>query len=188
MIMEIVTSVETILTDLTARLTANFDSQEQALQALAGLGVVIILLLFLVAQSQSKRNQQRNAAKLAEPMVLSEKVRANDSEPSIAPPKDAPQKDADAQDLAANDAGTGKAADAENAVPVATVDGFVFHHRKSKKATAEANLHHEDPEAALVAIEQEMLATRQLYLDGVISKEVYVSETRALYGKAQQNM
>jgi len=183
MIMEIVTSVETILTDLTARLTANFDSQEQALQALAGLGVVIILLLFLVAQSQSKRNQQRNAAKLAEPMVLSEKVRANDSEPSIAPPKDA-----GAQGLAVNDAGAGKAADAENAVPMATVDGFVFHHRKSKKATAEANLHHEDPEAALVAIEQEMLATRQLYLDGVISKEVYVSETRALYGKAQQNM
>ena len=181
--MEIVTSVETILTDLTARLTAHFDSPEQALQALAGVGVIIILLLFLVAQSQSKRNQQRNAAKLAEPMVLSEKVRANDSEPSITPPKDA-----DAQDLAANDAGTGKAADAENAVPMATVDGFVFHHRKSKKATAEANLHHEDPEAVLVAIEQEMLATRQLYLDGVISKEVYVSETRALYGKAQQNM
>ncbi|MEL0206025.1 MAG: hypothetical protein VW987_06915 [Alphaproteobacteria bacterium] len=187
--MKIVTSVETILTDLTARLTANFDSQEQALQGLAGLGVVIILLLFLVAQSQSKRNQKRNAAKLAEPMVLSEKVRVTDSEPSVAPTKDAGPKDADEQDLAANDAAAaGMAADAENAVPVATVDGFVLHHRKSKKATAEANLHHEDPEAALVAIEQEMLATRQLYLDGVISKEVYVSETRALYGKAQQNM
>jgi hypothetical protein len=184
MVMKIVTSVETILTDLTARLTANFDSQEQALQALAGLGVVIILLLFLVAQSQSKRNQKRNAAKLAEPMVLSEKVRVTDSEPSVAP-----TKDADEQDLAANDAAAaGNAADFKNAVPVATLDGFVFHHRKSKKSVAEANLHHEDPERVLVAIEQEMLATRQLYLDGVISKEVYVSETRALYGKAQQNM
>ncbi|MEK9924874.1 MAG: hypothetical protein VW736_04510 [Alphaproteobacteria bacterium] len=182
--MKIVTSVETILTDLTARLTANFDSQEQALQGLAGLGVVIILLLFLVAQSQSKRNQKRNAAKLAEPMVLSEKVRVTDSEPSVAP-----TKDADEQDLAANDAAAaGNAADFKNAVPVATLDGFVFHHRKSKKSVAEANLHHEDPERVLVAIEQEMLATRQLYLDGVISKEVYVSETRALYGKAQQNM
>ncbi|MEK9800288.1 MAG: hypothetical protein VW647_05275 [Alphaproteobacteria bacterium] len=182
--MKIVTSVETILTDLTARLTANFDSQEQALQGLAGLGVVIILLLFLVAQSQSKRNQTRNAAKLAEPMVLSEKVRVTDSEPSVAP-----TKDADEQDLAANDAAAaGNAADFKNAVPVATLDGFVFHHRKSKKSVAEANLHHEDPERVLVAIEQEMLATRQLYLDGVISKEVYVSETRALYGKAQQNM
>jgi hypothetical protein len=184
MVMKIVTSVETILTDLTARLTANFDSQEQALQGLAGLGVVIILLLFLVAQSQSKRNQKRNAAKLAEPMVLSEKVRVTDSEPSVAP-----TKDADEQDLAANDAAAaGNAADFKNAVPVATLDGFVFHHRKSKKSVAEANLHHEDPERVLVAIEQEMLATRQLYLDGVISKEVYVSETRALYGKAQQNI
>jgi hypothetical protein len=182
--MKIVTSVETILTDLTARLTANFDSQEQALQGLAGLGVVIILLLFLVGQSQSKRNQKRNAAKLAEPMVLSEKVRVTDSEPSVAP-----TKDADEQDLAANDAAAaGNAADFKNAVPVATLDGFVFHHRKSKKSVAEANLHHEDPERVLVAIEQEMLATRQLYLDGVISKEVYVSETRALYGKAQQNI
>ena len=182
--MKIVTSVETILTDLTARLTANFDSQEQALQGLAGLGVVIILLLFLVAQSQSKRNQKRNAAKLAEPMVLSEKVRVTDSEPSVAPTKEANE-----QELAANDAAAaGNAADFKNAVPVATLDGFVFHHRKSKKSVAEANLHHEDPERVLVAIEQEMLATRQLYLDGVISKEVYVSETRALYGKAQQNM
>jgi len=43
MVMKIVTSVETILTDLTARLTANFDSQEQALQGLAGLGGGIIL-------------------------------------------------------------------------------------------------------------------------------------------------
>jgi hypothetical protein len=33
-----------------------------------------------------------------------------------------------------------------------------------------------------------MLATRQLYLDGMISKEVYVSETRALYSKAQSRM
>ena len=32
-----------------------------------------------------------------------------------------------------------------------------------------------------------MLATRQLYLDGVISKDVYVAETRNLYSKAQQN-
>ena len=45
-----------------------------------------------------------------------------------------------------------------------------------------------DPEVALAAIEQEMLATRQLYLDGVISKDVYVAETRNLYGKAQQKL
>ena len=40
----------------------------------------------------------------------------------------------------------------------------------------------------LAGLEQEMLATRQLYLDGTISKEVYVSETRALYQKAKLRM
>ena len=45
-----------------------------------------------------------------------------------------------------------------------------------------------DDDAFLIGLEQEMLATRQLYLDGMISKEVYVSETRALYSKAQSRM
>jgi len=37
----------------------------------------------------------------------------------------------------------------------------------------------------LAAIEQEMLAVRQLYADGHILKDVYVAETRRLYGKAK---
>ena len=43
-------------------------------------------------------------------------------------------------------------------------------------------------DAVLAGLEQEMLATRQLYLDGTISKEVYVSETRVLYQKAKSHM
>ena len=43
-------------------------------------------------------------------------------------------------------------------------------------------------DAVLAGLEQEMLATRQLYLDGTISKEVYVSETRVLYQKAKSRM
>ena len=39
--------------------------------------------------------------------------------------------------------------------------------------------------AALAAIEQEMLAVRQLFCDGHIVKDVYVSETRRLYNKAK---
>ena len=42
-----------------------------------------------------------------------------------------------------------------------------------------------DDTAALVAIEQEMLAVRQLFVDGHILQEVYVAETRRLYGKAK---
>ena len=40
-------------------------------------------------------------------------------------------------------------------------------------------------DADLAVIEQEMLAVRQLYADGHILKDVYVAETRRLYGKAK---
>ena len=40
-------------------------------------------------------------------------------------------------------------------------------------------------DAALEVIEQEMLAVRQLYNNGHLIKEVYVSETRRLYEKAR---
>jgi len=42
-----------------------------------------------------------------------------------------------------------------------------------------------DDSEFLAAIEQEMLSIRQLYVDGHIKKDVYVSETRRLYGKAK---
>ncbi len=50
-------------------------------------------------------------------------------------------------------------------------------------ATHDSQMAALDDDAFLIGLEQEMLATRQLYLDGMISKEVYVSETRALYSK-----
>ena len=42
-----------------------------------------------------------------------------------------------------------------------------------------------DDDLALAAIEQEMLAIKQLFSDGHILKDVYVVETRRLYGKAK---
>ena len=42
-----------------------------------------------------------------------------------------------------------------------------------------------DDDLALAAIEQEMLAIKQLFVDGHILKDVYVAETRRLYGKAK---
>ena len=59
-------------------------------------------------------------------------------------------------------------------------DGFSFF---KKVHDAEAGEIGEDP--ALVAIEQEMLAVRRLYMGGHVLKDVYVSETRRLYAKAQ---
>ena len=42
-----------------------------------------------------------------------------------------------------------------------------------------------DNDLALAAIEQEMLAVKQLFSDGHILKDIYVAETRRLYGKAK---
>ncbi len=59
-------------------------------------------------------------------------------------------------------------------------DGFSFFKKAPDAETGETG---EDP--ALVAIEQEMLAVRRLYTGGHVIKDVYVSETRRLYAKAQ---
>ena len=65
--------------------------------------------------------------------------------------------------------------------------GFQFFKRKGKAPATPSGDEPED-DVFLLGLEQEMLATRQLYLDGLISKEVYVIETRALYDKAQSRM
>ncbi len=66
--------------------------------------------------------------------------------------------------------------------------GFQFFKKTNRdQSTSKANGSIED-DVYLLGIEQEMLATRQLYLDGLISKEVYISETRSLFQKAQTRM
>ena len=59
-----------------------------------------------------------------------------------------------------------------------TGDGFSFF-----KKTLDPDIGIADESPALVAIEQEMLAVRSLYMDGHVIKDVYVSETRRLYAK-----
>ena len=61
-----------------------------------------------------------------------------------------------------------------------TGDGFSFFKKSQDADIGETG---EAPE--LVAIEQEMLAIRRLYTGGHVIKDVYVSETRRLYAKAQ---
>ena len=96
-------------------------------------------------------------------------------------------------------AGDGPAPGPTAANAEAQPTGFTFFKRKPKTAdgtvvsetgNAEPNAGDADGDdnAVLAGLEQEMLAMRQLYLDGMISKEVYVTETRALYHKAQGRM
>ena len=70
-------------------------------------------------------------------------------------------------------------ADATNLPKAKPEDGFQFFKRNG------AEKKQSDDDAALVAIEQEMQAIRQLFADGHILKDVYVAETRRLYGKAK---
>lgn len=66
--------------------------------------------------------------------------------------------------------------------------GFHFFKKTNRDGSrSKANGNIED-DVYLLGIEQEMLATRQLYLDGLISKEVYITETRSLFQKAQTRM
>ena len=66
--------------------------------------------------------------------------------------------------------------------------GFHFFKKTNRdEFRSKANGNIED-DVYLLGIEQEMLATRQLYLDGLISKEVYIAETRSLFQKAQTRM
>lgn len=57
----------------------------------------------------------------------------------------------------------------------------------SVSAAAEAGLsaHEEKTSSRLLGIEQEMLALKELYQDGQIARDVYVTETRALYKEAE---
>ena len=68
---------------------------------------------------------------------------------------------------------------AANSPKAKTENGFQFFKRNgAEKAQS-------DDDSALAAIEQEMLAIRQLFADGHILKDVYVAETRRLYGNAK---
>jgi len=92
------------------------------------------------------------------------------------------------QDIAAAPTG-----EASTDAPVASNDaqlasGFTFFKKRSAAEASRTETANLEDDVFLLGLEQEMLATRQLYLDGLISKEVYVTETRALYDKAQTRM
>ena len=172
---EILDSILPFLARLTERLLYYFNGPDGALQALAAAGFFVILLLFIVARRQGFARKGSSA--LSEPVVLNELV--NEAE---AAKEDQPDVLAVVEAKRDRQKGEGE----ENTVT--TADGFVFHRRKAKNPKSLAKIEDEDPEVVLAAIEQEMLATRQLFLDGVISRDVYVAQTRDLYEKAQQKM
>ena len=112
-------------------------------------------------------------------------------EPGIEPGRaaHAAHNDAAARAASAPEAAAGEAktpSDGERGE--APAGSFRFFMRKPKVAADGSPSQSVEDDVFLLGLEQEMLATRQLYLDGLITKEVYVTETRALYDKAQSRM
>ena len=169
------------------------------LPMLGGLVVVALLLLLLLVRVRRKRTNAHASR------VFGREVTFEDISAETAGNASAAASSAAAPANPATEVAKPAAAEmdpAENAEAQPT--GFTFFKRKSA-ATEPRSAPADDmssggdangadaadaasDDAVLAGLEQEMLATRQLYLDGMISKEVYVSETRALYQKAQTRM
>ena len=117
-------------------------------------------------EAAKKAPKKAASKKAATKKVVAKKKTEPKIEPVIEPVIEA--KD----DMSADDA-----KDIKSPLPEATAGGFSFFKRESADAKADA---------ALISIEQEMLAIRQLYMDERITKDVYVVETRRLYEKASE--
>ena len=208
----LLTDATTLLTDATPLLAA-VDPAHHA-PILAGSGAVLLLLMAsLVARLRKARINARASEAFGREVtfedISSEAANANGTQAPVMP-----DITAQVADYTSEKKDDEAAVPADNAEAQPT--GFTFFKRNSKSSDAHvgatqpaskdagagitavgetataaakdnltANL---EDDAFLAGLEQEMLATRQLYLDGVISKEVYVSETRALYSKAQSRM
>lgn len=166
---------------------------------LGGLVMLLALLLtwLLLRMRRARLARKRDAAPAPEMTFSDVTAEAAEAGMSNAPPMaeeapevpTAPQVAADvaAEKDVALTAAPAAQQDTAPSPPTGEGSGFRFFKRKGKDAAASSNGEPED-DVFLLGLEQEMLATRQLYLDGLISKEVYVTETRALYDKAQSRM
>ena len=189
-----------------------FNSLIGSLALLAFMGVLMVLSLILLSRSRKKKAAKAaKAAGVQEPSlghpasspeyseVSDTSESANDVTILSAAPAGAEAPVAaelTAESVA--DSALEPAAPAGNAATneeLAAPSGFSFFRRK-QKATADSTSSHDANSAmtsaakdgvppTLHSVEQEMLATRQLYLNGHISKDVYVAETRSLYARAR---
>ena len=169
------------------------------LPMLGGLVVVALLLLLLLVRVRRKRTNA-HASRVFGREVTFEDISAETAGNASAAASSAAAPANPATEVAKPAAPEMDPAENAEAQPT----GFTFFKRKSAATEPRSAPAHDmssggdangadavdaaGDDAVLAGLEQEMLATRQLYLDGMISKEVYVSETRALYQKAQTRM
>ena len=162
-------------------------------------GLMLTALLLLLVLSHSKRANARASKEFGQEVTF-EDISAETADSTFTT-----NADTAASQVEPAWPATQNASDNSNENTGAQANGFTFFKRKSgTRECAGAPLSNPSPgeedytsnnaltslgdDAVLAGLEQEMLATRQLFLDGTISKEVYVSETRALYQKAKSRM
>ena len=162
-------------------------------------GLVLTILFLLLVLSRSRRANARASKEFGQEITF-EDISAETADSAFTT-----NADTTASQVEPTRPVTQNTADNPNENASAQANGFTFFKRKSStRECAAAPLSNassceEDytsnnastalgDDHVLAGLEQEMLATRQFYLDGTISKEVYVSETRALYQKAKMRM
>jgi len=167
------------------------------------LAVLALLVVWLVARTRQARMARHADTVFAQEVTfddISAEAAASRAPETAQQPAagaaglggDAPANDAPAEHSLANNSSGNSAAANTAGSESGPVSGFRFFKKKSKQTPSDDDSSRRaaelEDDVFLLGLEQEMLATRQLYLDGLISKEVYVTETRALYTKAQSRM
>ena len=144
----------------------------------AGLSIVLFLLLFLVL----RRNAQKKKGLRPNAQAAAMAAEALEQQAETAPQINMGQEPED----------TAMAGASQDAMPADNENsGFKLMKRqrkksKDKKADADkSQASSQDDLARLVDIEQEMLAIREMFRQGEISRSVYVAETKALYETAR---
>ena len=162
-------------------------------------GLVLTVLFLLLVLSHSRRAKARASKEFGQEITF-EDISAETAESAFTT-----NANTSASQIEPTRPVTQNTGDNLNENASAQANGFTFFKRKSSTRecaaapfsdtssgeedyTSNNTLTALGDDDVLAGLEQEMLATRQLYLDGTISKEVYVSETRALYQKAKSRM
>ena len=143
------------------------ENPEQVFIPAVGLILVLLLLLWLLSRRRKSVQKRQSKTDTTNPD-------ADMAEPTLASADDA-----------------GEASGGDNSAETADADdeeAFTVFRRDTSGQEGEAptlsEAAHEHAER-LAAIEQEMLALRELYQNEQISRDVYVAETRALYSEAK---
>lgn len=144
----------------------------------AGLSIVLFLLLFLVL----RRNAQKRKGLRPNAQAAAMAAAALEKKAETTPQIDMGQGSENQHDTAL---AQGDMAAEENG------SGFKLMKRQRKKSkdknsgAPRSDTASQDDLARLVDIEQEMLAIREMFRQGEISRSVYVAETKALYETAR---